>query len=143
MPTWAASEKNVILAEKYLRCAAFYVAGSTTVNKPEVKQELQDRANRSLYHAELLLDSDRPLVKEKFETARKKFFTEIESAEVKADPRGFLKYMGGYCNDLQGGKQAPSQNPAPIAPKPSATTPAPAATPDSPPASTPAQTAPS
>lgn len=101
VPAFAASDNDVILARKYLRCAAFYVAGSTTVSKPEVKQELEDRANRSLYSAELLMEKDRPLVKKEFSAAQEKFFTELDSAEVKADPRGFLKFMGEYCNDLR------------------------------------------
>ncbi|QAU35412.1 hypothetical protein [Janthinobacterium sp. 17J80-10] len=101
IPADAASEDNTALARRYLRCAAFYVFGSTGVKKPELKQELQHLANISLYSAELLMEKDKPLVKKEFDIAREKFLAETLSDEVKADTRGFLQYMGNHCNELR------------------------------------------
>lgn len=101
IPATAASEDDTALARRYLRCAAFYVFGSTGVSKPELKQQLQHLANVSLYSAELLMDKDKPQVKKEFETAREKFLAETLSDEVKADTRGFLQYMGNHCNELR------------------------------------------
>src|SRR3954465_15904777 len=46
------NEDKLSLARNYLRCAAFYVFGSTSVNRPELKKQLGDLANSSLYSAE-------------------------------------------------------------------------------------------
>lgn len=129
LPAKAATDSDVYLARKYLRCAAFYVSGSTTVTSAVVKRELQDHANVSLYSAELLMNGDRPRVKAEFESARERFFAELDSFEVKADPRGFLNFMGGYCNDLR--RQHPVAFPEPpAAASASATSSAPAAAAD-------------
>ena len=101
LPAAAASDDDTQLARRYLRCAAFYLFGTTGVSKQELKQQLQHLANISLYSAEMLMDKDRPLVKSEFDNAREKFLAETLSDEVKADTRGFLQYMGGHCNDLR------------------------------------------
>lgn len=108
IPAKANSEDNAALARRYLRCAAFYVFGSTGVSKQELKQQLQHLANVSLYSAELLMEQDRPKVKAEFDTAREKFLAETLSDEVKADTRGFLQYMGNHCNDLRKNHPPPS-----------------------------------
>ncbi|TCS38549.1 hypothetical protein EDC30_102288 [Paucimonas lemoignei] len=100
-PAKAASEDDAQLARRYLRCAAFYVSGSNEVTKPELKQQLQHLANISLYSAEVLLDKDRPRVKNEFAAAREKLLAESRSDEVKADPRGFMRYMGDHCAELR------------------------------------------
>lgn len=101
MPAAANSEDSTALARRYLRCAAFYVFGSTGVKKPELKQQLQHLANVSLYSAEQLMEKDKPRVKKEFDAAREKFLAETLSDEVKADTRGFLQYMGNHCNELR------------------------------------------
>lgn len=101
MPAVASSDDNTALARRYLRCAAFYVFGSTGVSKPELKQQLQHLANVSLYSAEQLMEKDKPRVKKEFDAAREKFLAETLSDEVKADTRGFLQYMGNHCNELR------------------------------------------
>ncbi len=97
----APSEDDTHLARRYLRCAAFYLFGTSGVSKPELKQQLQNLTNISLYSAEVLMDKNRPLVKTEFETAREKFLAETLTDEVKADTRGFLQYMGDHCNELR------------------------------------------
>jgi hypothetical protein len=106
MPVLAASEEDTDLARNYLRCASFYVFGSMSVTRPELKQQLSDLANRSLYSAELLMDKNRPVVKEEFNAAREKFLAELGAEEVKTDSRGFLNYMGEYCTALREKNQA-------------------------------------
>lgn len=106
MPVSAASDDDVALARNFLRCAAFYVFGSTSVTGTEVKQELQDLANKTLYAAEILMDKNRPVVKAEFDIARQKFFAELSTGEVKADRQGFLKFMGEYCNVLRENNRA-------------------------------------
>jgi hypothetical protein len=101
LPAAANSDDNPALARRYLRCAAFYVFGSTGVSKPELKQQLQHLANVSLYSAEQLMEKDKPRVKKEFDSAREKFLAETLSDEVKADTRGFLQYMGNHCNELR------------------------------------------
>lgn len=105
-PVLAASEDDILLARQFLRCAAFYVAGAQDVKRDELRRQLQDLANRSLYNAELLLDRDRPLVKQEFAAARTKFAEEARSEEARADGKGFLKFMGGHCRELQARHQA-------------------------------------
>lgn len=101
LPAKAASDDDIQTARRYLRCAAFYVSGANEVSKPELKQQLQNLANVSLYSAETLMDKDRPKVKNEFEMARQKLLAESQSDEVKANPRGFLQYMGEHCNALR------------------------------------------
>jgi hypothetical protein len=100
-PVKAAGDDELQLARRYLRCAAFYLSGSNEVSKPELKQQLQHLTNVSLYSAEILLDKDRPRVKNEFDTARKNLIAETQSDEVKADTRGFMQYMGEHCAELR------------------------------------------
>ncbi|MDB5764318.1 MAG: hypothetical protein JWQ21_3313 [Herminiimonas sp.] len=106
LPALAASEDDVYTASQFLRCASFYVFGLKSVSRPELKEQLQNLANTSIYSAELLMDRDRPAVKAEFDNATDKFLAEIDTPEVKSDTRGFLKYMGEYCNALRDKNQA-------------------------------------
>ncbi|RJG01903.1 hypothetical protein [Noviherbaspirillum sedimenti] len=112
LPAIAASEDDTQLARRYLRCAAFYLFGTSGVSKPELKQQLQQMANISLYSAEVLMDKDRLRVKSEFDSAREKFLAETLSDEVKADARGFLQYMGEHCNELRKNHRVPLPKPA-------------------------------
>lgn len=101
LPAKAASEDDTHLARRYLRCAAFYLSGANEVSKPELRQQLQQLTNLSLYSAEILLDKNRPLVKEEFETAKTKLREEVRSDEIRADSRAFMEYMGAHCAELR------------------------------------------
>lgn len=101
LPAKAANEEDLQLARRYLRCAAFYLSGSNEVSKPELKQQLQNLTNISLYSAEVLMDKDRPRVKNEFDAAREKLLAETQGNEVRADTRGFMQYMGEHCAELR------------------------------------------
>ncbi len=101
LPAMAATEDDTHLARRYLRCAAFYLSGANEVSKPELRQQLEQMTNLSLYNAEVLLEKNRPLVKEEFETARTKFGEEVQSDAVRADTRAFMEYMGEHCAELR------------------------------------------
>lgn len=101
IPAKAASEDDLQLARRYLRCAAFYLSGANEVKKAELKQQLQQLANVSLYSAEVLMEKDRPRVKNEFDSAREKLLAESQSDEVKTDARGFMQYMSENCAELR------------------------------------------
>jgi hypothetical protein len=95
------TDDDAYIARQYLRCASFYLSGSTDVSRPELKKQLQQLANSSLHSAELLMEGNRPLVKAEFDAAREKFHAETITPEVKADTRGYLQYMGEFCTRLR------------------------------------------
>lgn len=94
---FGATDDELYAARNHLRCAAFYISGSAAVASDELRQQLQDLASVRLQQVEQLMDGDRTRVKTEFDTAREKFNAEIATDEVKADPRGFLNYMGHLC----------------------------------------------